>query len=127
MQCPECGHTPAVGEQVDPTRCPECGIYYHKALAARVRELEADKQRPKASAEQPAVAQPQQKVVRNASAMYPGAQPVVVLDVNMSFGSMVIFMIKWGLAAIPALIILTVIFFFIGSFLSGLFVGHPGS
>lgn len=123
MQCPECGHTPAVGEQADPTRCPECGIYYHKALAARVRELEADKQRPKGPGEQP----PQQKVVRNASAMYPGVQPVVVLDVNMSFGSMVIFMIKWGLAAIPALIILTVIFFFIGSFLSGLFIGHPGS
>jgi len=44
-------------------------------------------------------------------ASYRGAQPVVVLDVNMSFGSMVIFMIKWALAAIPALLILSVIGF----------------
>ena len=33
-------------------------------------------------------------------------QAVVVLDVRMSFWSMVIFMVKWSLAAIPALAIL---------------------
>jgi len=43
---------------------------------------------------------------------------VVVKDFEMSFGSMVVFMIKWALASIPALIILAVIgfavFFFLG-------------
>ncbi|MDQ6981213.1 MAG: hypothetical protein Q9M46_07020 [Ghiorsea sp.] len=34
---------------------------------------------------------------------------VVVTDIQMSFGSMVVFMIKWAIAAIPALIILSVI------------------
>jgi hypothetical protein len=36
-------------------------------------------------------------------------QRVVVTDVEMPFGSMVIFMVKWALAAIPALVILTLI------------------
>ena len=34
---------------------------------------------------------------------------VIVQDVNMTFGSMVVFMVKWALASIPALIILLVI------------------
>ena len=37
-------------------------------------------------------------------------QDVCVVDVNMPFGSMVIFMIKWALAAIPAMIILGLIY-----------------
>jgi hypothetical protein len=36
-------------------------------------------------------------------------QPVVVVDVQMKFTSMVVFMVKWALAAIPALVILIVI------------------
>jgi hypothetical protein len=34
---------------------------------------------------------------------------VVVTDIKMSFGSMVVFMVKWAIATIPAIIILTVI------------------
>ena len=34
---------------------------------------------------------------------------VVVTDIKMPFGSMVVFMIKWALASIPAFIILAVI------------------
>ena len=36
---------------------------------------------------------------------------VVVTDISMSFGSMVYFMVKWVIAAIPAGIILFVIFY----------------
>lgn len=42
---------------------------------------------------------------------------VTVVDINMPFMSMVIFMVKWVLASIPALIILTVIFAFIAGIL----------
>lgn len=35
-----------------------------------------------------------------------GVQPVVVVDVHMRFGSMVMFMIKWAIASIPAFMIL---------------------
>ncbi|WP_447590175.1 hypothetical protein [Aquipseudomonas campi] len=48
-------------------------------------------------------------VVREVAYKYPGAQPVVVVDVRMSFWSMVFFMVKWALASIPAIIILLVI------------------
>ena len=46
---------------------------------------------------------------------------VVVTDVQMSFGSMVVFMVKWALAAIPAMIILWFIGVFLFAFLGGLF------
>ena len=45
--------------------------------------------------------------------------PVRIIDVKMPFGSMVVFMVKWAIAAIPALIILA----FIGALLSGLLIG----
>jgi hypothetical protein len=38
-----------------------------------------------------------------------GPQQVTVIDVNMPFGSMVGFMVKWAIASIPALIILFVL------------------
>ena len=34
---------------------------------------------------------------------------VVVVDINMPFGSMVWFMVKWSIAAIPAFLILVLI------------------
>ena len=37
------------------------------------------------------------------------AQPVRVIDFDMSFGSMVMFMVKWAIASIPAMIILFII------------------
>jgi hypothetical protein len=47
------------------------------------------------------------------------AAPVRIIDIKMPFGSMVVFMVKWAIAAIPALIILAVI----GALLSGILVG----
>ncbi len=41
---------------------------------------------------------------------------VVVTDIQMTFGSMVVFMIKWAIAAIPALIILSIL----GSIVAGI-------
>jgi hypothetical protein len=53
-------------------------------------------------------------------------QEVVVTDVRMGFGSMVVFMVKWAIASIPALLILTVIFAAIGTVLAGVFAGAAG-
>jgi hypothetical protein len=39
-----------------------------------------------------------------AKADEPGANRVTVVDVDMPFGSMVVFMVKWALATIPALL-----------------------
>jgi len=49
---------------------------------------------------------------------------VVVTDIRMPFLSMVVFMIKWAIASIPAIIILTVLFGFFslifGGFMGGM-------
>jgi hypothetical protein len=47
---------------------------------------------------------------------------VVVTDIQMSFGSMVVFMVKWAVATIPAAIIL----FALAAFLMTLFGGFSG-
>lgn len=44
---------------------------------------------------------------------------VIVVNVKMSFSDMVVFLIRWALAAIPALLILL----FFGAIASGIFVG----
>jgi hypothetical protein len=48
---------------------------------------------------------------------------VTVVDVKMPFWSMVIFMVKWSIAAIPAIIILALVGAMLAGFLGGLFVG----
>lgn len=108
MQCPACKHIPLAGNQPDPNRCPACNVEYSEAIRAQTEAARDARQR---AAEHKAAANSVAPHVRQAMASYRGAQPVVVLDVNMSFGSMVIFMIKWALAAIPALLILSVIGF----------------
>lgn len=40
---------------------------------------------------------------------------VVVSDIKMPLGSMVVFMVKWAIAAIPALIILALLGFFVSA------------
>lgn len=118
MQCPECSHTPLAGSQPDPGRCPECGIFYQKAVEMRrEREQLAQQQAAADVAAKKQAFNALSPAVRGAMAEYKGAQPVVVLDVNMSFSSMVVFMIKWALAAIPALLILMTVGFFLSAFI----------
>ena len=47
------------------------------------------------------------------------SQNVVVTDIDMPFGSMIWFMVKWTLASIPAFLILMVIGFLAYAFLLG--------
>jgi len=50
----------------------------------------------------------------------PVGSPVYVTDINMSCGSMVVFMVKWAIAAIPAFIILFSIAVVAAVFIQGL-------
>lgn len=52
---------------------------------------------------------------------------VVVTDIQMSFISMVVFMVKWGIASIPAFIILFVIFTIVAAIFGGVIGGLSGS
>ena len=52
--------------------------------------------------------------------MEPQSNEVTVVDIRMPFGSMVVFMVKWAIASIPALIIPVVLGFFVAAFLAAL-------
>jgi hypothetical protein len=56
---------------------------------------------------------------------------VVVTDIKMPFFSMVVFMVKWVIASIPAFIILFILFtlgtFILGGLLSGFSSVHSSS
>ena len=54
------------------------------------------------------------------------AHPVHITDIEMPFASMVGFMVKWAIAAIPALLILGVLFMMMGAVLGGLFQSMIG-
>ncbi len=58
-------------------------------------------------------------VVENIDAL---KQSVIVTDFKMPFGSMVVFMVKWAIASIPAMIVLFVAFSIISIFLGGMFL-----
>ncbi|MDL2122101.1 MAG: hypothetical protein LWX51_03245 [Deltaproteobacteria bacterium] len=51
---------------------------------------------------------------------------VTVTDIQMPFGSMVIFMIKWAIASIPAAIILFLIASVFAVVFGGIFYGQKG-
>ncbi|WJN60935.1 hypothetical protein [Pseudomonas sp. SO81] len=87
------------------------------ALCPRCEERRQAEQRRKAA--DAAVAPHVRKVMDE----FRGAQPVVIMDLNMSFNSMVWFMVKWAIASIPALIIL----FIIGVMLVAMFGGFLGA
>ncbi len=117
MECPNCGYEPTLSElQRSSDDCVKCGINYagyKAALESRASEERAWRSELASMS----------TVVRDAVGDYRGAQPVVVIDVRMSFWSMVKFMVKWALAAIPAAVILFVMFFVLTSFFGGLLQG----
>lgn len=104
MKCDFCSYEFTMREMQEKAPCPRCA-------EARAREASSAEQRKRLASVSPSV--------RAAMDGYAGAQPVVVVDLRMSFMSMVWFMVKWAVAAIPALIIL----FFISAFLMGLIGG----
>lgn len=52
---------------------------------------------------------------------------VTVVDFDMPFGSMVVFMLKWGLAAIPAMLILFIVGAIVSAVFAGMFTGIVGA
>ena len=52
-----------------------------------------------------------------------GKQEVVVVDIHMPFFSMVGFMVKWAIAAIPAIIILFILGVILAAILGGIGAG----
>jgi hypothetical protein len=88
MQCDACQYEFTLSEIQSGVNCPRCA---ERAVQAQ-----------QVAARSPAAA---------SAGTYVKPQEVVVVDFQMSFNSMVWFMVKAALASIPAIVILTVIFF----------------
>ncbi len=136
MQCPACNHIPLAGNQPDPNVCPKCGESYEQTLAAK-KAAKNDNAPPSWDRAAPLTADSAKRIQAGASVVspagraavqgiqkqYPGAQPVVVVDFQMSFNSMVWFMVKAAIASIPAFIILFVIGAVLAAFFGGALFG----
>lgn len=125
QQCPACDYELTMAEQTTGEgKCPSCGVYFAKYHARMQREAGG----PAAADDLPPSppARPVTSVAKSAQDFrglpIRGPVPVVVTDIEMRFGSMVVFMVKWALAAIPAMMILTalaaVLFVMIGTMFS---------
>lgn len=119
MRCPKCKYEPTMAEQTNnKDQCPSCGIFYAKYMAHLKAKSSADNQVEKAETSTISTS-PSKKAVQTLN----GSQPVVVVDIQMKFWSMVVFMVKWAFAAIPALIIIALIITALTMFLTGFISG----
>lgn len=141
MQCPACNHEASPESFGNPAKCPACGVYYDKALALKRRRESMDNaseeiERPvaqgklksawqgaKVSVEEGRRRRAEQEASVALRRSPQHANGVVVTDIKMSFWSMVVFMVKWAIAAIPAMLIL----FVLGSIAWGVLLGISGS
>ena len=110
MQCEVCRYEFTMREAQGQVACPRCAET--QSIDKRAEEISAEKRRRLAGYSPP---------VSAAMNGYDGAQPVVVVDLRMSFFSMMWFMVKGVIASIPALIILTIFFFIVSVMFGGLF------
>lgn len=113
MQCPKCHYEPTLAEmQSSPESCARCG----SAFSARDAWLGA-----KVSVEQLRAYEEEKKRGKPEKPLPRGASPMVVVDFDMPFMSMVALLVKLAIAAIPAIIILKLIVWALASAL-----GLPG-
>lgn len=121
MQCPKCNYEPTMAEmQSSPEQCPSCGVYYSKVRASVAQSVGADqtllgKVSAGVSGARAAVSEAREirradAAEREAMSGADRARAVVVVDVDMPFWSLVQLMVKIALAAIPAVIIIAIIF-----------------
>lgn len=96
-------------------KCPRCGLFNPESAGKcdcgyRFTNQSGSTTGPSQHLEQQASFPPQMSVV----------------DVNMPFGSMVVFMVKWAIASIPAFLILIALGALVGAVFGGLFGGLGG-
>jgi hypothetical protein len=113
MKCPNC----KLENPPDAMRC-DCGYDFTSADRRTAATDVARRRRraPVVAAPLPVLATARPSIIRQDTR-------VVIADINMRFGSMVLFMVKWAFAAIPAIIIIFGIVFITLSVLFGLLGG----
>ena len=126
MKCPNCDFIDKDDAFGEPAKCPKCSAIYEKALRVRQLRDQVDAQRSAKIQTNPASSALKSKLENAAEAVADGRrnreaietektkkrerQMVIVADIDMPFMSMVSFMIKWGIAAIPAMAVLFILY-----------------
>ena len=126
MKCPNCDFIDKDDAFGEPAKCPKCGAIYEKALRVRQLRDQVDAQRSAKIQTNSASSALKSKLENAAEAVTDGRrnreaietektkkrerQMVIVADIDMPFMSMVSFMIKWGIAAIPAMAVLFIVY-----------------
>ena len=87
-----------------------------KPLNPKTQEILA---RRRAAQIPPMPAMPTAATEPESTPIVPAPQAVTVVDVSMPFGSMVVFMLKWAFASIPAMFIIGAVFGVIALVLGG--------
>lgn len=161
MKCPKCGHVRTAADPAPDYECPACGIVYAKydpaaeerrrALAARRSAAPESHLTPDpAPAPAPTAPKPARlaacddcggtvsvdaEICPHCGARYRPAMTaqVRIADIDMAFWSMVVFMVKWAIATIPAVFILigaimlaAILFGGVGSALAALLSAFTG-
>jgi hypothetical protein len=105
----ECGNCSAIIPDTA-TKCPECGVKLYGDEAGL--ELRQATSKQKGSQRKSAISRPRNLVTDDLTNENPDAdepRPVLIVDFNMPFLSIVGFMVKVAIASIPAMIILMII------------------
>jgi hypothetical protein len=120
IECDECNHSVSINA----IRCPNCG-----APPEIFDPLHSTREGVKTTEETGRLDSNTNLEQRNASPRAKGVTQVMgkkgiagveVTDISMSFWSMVVFMVKWAIASIPALIILGALSLFVYAFIIAL-------
>lgn len=109
FNCSKCGQSMVIDEDAAGVTidCPNCGEPSYVPSQSTVIASEPE---PLAVAPPPPISQ-QPALQITAPNDVTARTEVVITDVQMPFWSMVVFMIKWAIASIPAAIVLMTIFF----------------
>ena len=125
--CKKCGYARKEIESKPDYECPNCGAIYSKVESQiqergavnkinkkppEVRKIKMEKKAEPVKENKSEQIQPiiKEKIL---------SQDVVIKDIQMPFWSMVVFMVKWAVATIPALIILIFLVMFAMQIISG--------
>lgn len=102
IKCPKCGYQRQAEDTAPAWQCPSCGVAYAKVMGSSARASLDPVERAALHINHGLDVQ----APAGSAIDFPHEIDVRVTDIRMPFMSMVIFMVKWAIAAIPAALIL---------------------
>lgn len=126
--CKSCGYERLSTDDAPDWQCPSCGVAYVKSNSAGVRRAQPTQESRGQPSSPPPAARPRATAERFVEARVAGAtladSHVVITDVRIPFWSLVWLLVKLAFAAIPAAILVTVIWMIVIGLIGGMLQPH---